>query len=836
MRSPQRRHLLWTLPVAAYAIFLWRSPYGLLHFSLGIVEWVVATAGLGAWVLVRRIRGEPWPATRLDRPLLAWLLVTAAMTPFSVNLRGSVESTWATLISILILYLMVDATRRGWGSALWRSLYLLTSVVFLMGTLELLTWYTGLPLVPAIRGGWLTIGGIGNPIPPTLHRISFALINATALSGFVALVIPPVLCALPVTKDRDLRIVLLLWLCAAGVILFFALSRGGFLALGVSLVVIVLGGVRSPQFGRWWQKLPRGTSRALLIVMISGTLIVGVAGGFLLVSQLTAHRSGDTVRLNLWRSALEMFIDHPLTGVGPSAYGTALREYRNPLLSRDQLNEAHNVYLEVGAEMGIPGLVVGGWLLLALVQAWWKRWRAESPDSPGWWRTLGVGAALVGLGARWLVDGFVDSAIILTSLLFVSYLLTPRPQRKPSHRPAQWKWAVAAVLLGLFTLGWTWDTWADVHFNRGLALTREGKVNEALSAVERARQIDPWMPLYACHAGYLHGLQAAEGNQDALSSALDHYQACVQRIPTGWVDQLNRAALIWQTGRHADARSAVERATADTPLEWVVWLNRGYWAEVEDDRDDSVSSYGWVLSHDPQLASSPFWHQGGRPAMWNDILTAGEEALVSQGWSPEALTRWRWQVVISHGEWETGVELIEAWLETHPNDGEAMVWLAEALLGLNRPEEANSWLERATTTDPHSYVVRGEADLTLERYEEAETYFRTALFLESNPRAHLGLARIYRASGDVEQAMEEYSRAVQPASVLHTYELVLYRRAGWSPLLPQVTQIRYRQHSEAALEWGAMLEREGEYDLAHRVYEIALQVDPFCDELHQRMD
>jgi tetratricopeptide (TPR) repeat protein len=222
--------------------------------------------------------------------------------------------------------------------------------------------------------------------------------------------------------------------------------------------------------------------------------------------------------------------------------------------------------------------------------------------------------------------------------------------------------------------------------------------------------------------------------------------------------------------------------------------------------------------------------------MWDDILTAGEEALVSQGWSPEARARWHWQVLISHGEWETGVELIEAWLETHPNDGEAMVWLAEALLGMSRPEEAISWLERATTSSVHSYVVRGETALALGHYEEAEKYFRIALFLKPNSRAHLGLARRYRASGNLEQASEEYARAVQPAIVLHTYELVLYHRAGWSPLLPQVTRIRHRQHSEAALEWGALLEQQGQSELAHRVYEMALSVDPYCNQIRQRMD
>jgi tetratricopeptide (TPR) repeat protein len=838
MKPTNSRRLLIVLPLAAYAIILWRSLYGLKHASLGILDWASVAFGLGLWSLIRLKRGATWPSlNHVDRPLLAWLALTVLTALFSVNPRASFEAVWITLTNILILYLLVDAIRRGWGSALLRSLYLLGGVVFLLSILEIVAWYTGIPLFPTIQQGWLSIGGVNAPFPPVLHRISYALITSTALSGFVALLIPPALCTLPTARDRDTRIALLVWLGAAGITLFLSLSRNGFLALGTSLVIIALGSVRSPQFRRWWKSLPRIDRLLALGAILVATVMIMVVGLFL-ATRLAQHQSGDAVRLDLWRSAAEMFRDHPLTGVGPGAYGTALRQYRNPLLARDHTNEAHNIYLEAGAERGILGLIIGGWMLLALVWAWWRRWRSEAPGSPGWWRILGLGATLIGLGARSLVESFYNSAIVLPTLLFVAFILAS-PRKREQRSSMRWKWSTVAIALALAALLLAWDSWGQVNFNRSLAATANNEIEAALPAVNRARKIDPWMPLYACHTGYLYGRRAAEGDQESLTLALDEYQACVEEMPTGWIDQLNRATLLWRAGRHTEARIALQKATAENPMEWLLWLNRGYMAEVSGDRADAVRSYGWVLSHDPQLAGSPFWEQGERPEMWEDILVAGADALQGRGVSEADQVRWRWSAAGAHGDWAAVLPQIEDWLTTHPNDAEALALVGEALLGLNRSQEAFSWLERAVSADQsraRSYIVRGEAALALGYRDEAEQDLRTALFIEPDPQAHFGLARLFQVRGDTESALGEFSESLEHVVLKFNYDRVLYRRAGWPDALPQVVRISYRHHGEAALQWGALLEQEGNPDLAQRIYTAALEVDPYWQVIRNRID
>jgi O-antigen ligase len=56
-----------------------------------------------------------------------------------------------------------------------------------------------------------------------------------------------------------------------------------------------------------------------------------------------------------------VIVDHPLIGVGPDMFNIYYEEYAEDvglLVRNDAFREAHNLYLGIGAELGIPGLVV----------------------------------------------------------------------------------------------------------------------------------------------------------------------------------------------------------------------------------------------------------------------------------------------------------------------------------------------------------------------------------------------------------------------------------------------------------------------------------------------
>jgi tetratricopeptide (TPR) repeat protein/O-antigen ligase len=859
MRSPAARRFRLLLPVALYAIFLWRMPYSMKHLALRILDWTVPALGLGVWALARWRRREPWPSTPLDWPLLAWCAVLTWSALFSVNSRVSLHGVWEAWIGALILWLLVDLVRRGWGQPLWQATYLVAGVVCLLGVMELLAWYLGWPLLPQFQQGWFSIGGLAHPVPPTIHRMGLALVNTTALSAYIALLIPPALCIAVSARNRDVRWGMALWLAAAGGTVVASSSRGGFLALGVSLPVVVAGSLLSPGVRRRWS----GSASRRVRVMLTGaaivTLVAAAVIAYVLIVRLdpAAHRSGDAVRLDLWRSATAMLRDHPLTGVGTAAYGTALRLYRDPLLARDHIVTAHNLYLNTGAEAGFPGLIASAWLLATLAWSWWKRWRATPAGTRSWWRLLGVGASLAGLAAQSVVDTFTEPAIVLVATFFIARIIAvpPAKQSEPAgERPAApsadtrqspkrngvgsrpWPWAATVAFLALGAAGLAWESVGGAYFAQSLALTARGKIDEAAAAAEQAQKKDPGPALYACHAGYLYGTLASEGKSEALPAALKRTRECLATVSApGWVDQLNLAALLWASGQKAEARATVAETTTRTPLEWMPWLSQGYWAEVQGDRDEAVRSYGWVLALDPDLAGSPFWRQAARAHLWNEIVTGGAQTAQQIGKDP---TYWRWQVALAANQAEATTQEIEAWLSLHPHDAEAKAWLGEALLEQGQPEEALSWLDQALAAAPsrsRSYVARGEAALTRQNYAEAERDLRTALFLEPSSRAHLALARLALATGDEQPALKEYSQALRGLPLVHSFDLVLYDWMGWPAPLPQALRIGYRHDEPTALEWGGLLERQGDTTTAQKVYLAALELDPFLDQVRQRL-
>jgi O-antigen ligase len=78
-----------------------------------------------------------------------------------------------------------------------------------------------------------------------------------------------------------------------------------------------------------------------------------------------ADKSGSAEqRWQIQKTAMHIFIDHPILGVGLGCYPFANAKYRPDLGPRD----AHDTYLRLAAELGIPGLLLWGGLVLSILK------------------------------------------------------------------------------------------------------------------------------------------------------------------------------------------------------------------------------------------------------------------------------------------------------------------------------------------------------------------------------------------------------------------------------------------------------------------------------------
>jgi hypothetical protein len=231
-------------------------------------------------------------------------------------------------------------------------------------------------------------GGEGDP-----NYLAAGLVPAIALAGG--------LLALVRTRAARLALVIAMGVMTAG--LAATVSRGGYLAALVALVIAVM--------------LLRGRRRHVLALVV---MLLAIGGTWLVNSPTAIDRvaaaSEDegSGRTEIWTVAWRIAEDHPIRGVGPANFGIESPRYvRRPgALGRAELLAetpvvVHNVYLQLWAETGIIGLsLFAGFVGVCLATA---RRAAK--------RFHALGAERLATTARTLLIGQIG---MLTASIFLS--------------------------------------------------------------------------------------------------------------------------------------------------------------------------------------------------------------------------------------------------------------------------------------------------------------------------------------------------------------------------------------------------------------------------------
>lgn len=227
-------------------------------------------------------------------------------------------------------------------------------------------------------------------LEPWTGRITSLLFHFNSLAGYLNLVLPFALASMVLARDRVLR--LLGWACqVAGVAaLYFTASRGGLIAYAGMLLVSLL--FLAP---RRIALLKVAVSLLLAAVLVLSMQETGSLGRVQEVDDYT-----QVTRLALWTTAGVIFLQHPVLGAGFGNYRSLYNDYL-PGVTADQL-DAHNLYLQFLAEMGIVGFAVFTLLVIAFARLAIKFARQTDPFC----RLVGI--AVGGALAATLIHGLVD--------------------------------------------------------------------------------------------------------------------------------------------------------------------------------------------------------------------------------------------------------------------------------------------------------------------------------------------------------------------------------------------------------------------------------------------
>lgn len=183
------------------------------------------------------------------------------------------------------------------------------------------------------------------------------------------------------------------------VVLVLTKSRGAWMGLAAALAVLVV--LR----WRWgWLALVAG------VAGVSAWIVSLGWGPFL--ELLTANEAirGLDGRIEIWSRGLYLVRDFPLTGAGMGAYGPLVdRLYPFFLEPPGSIPHAHNLFLQVAVDLGLPGLLAWLVVVVGVLVGAWRVWQAGRRRSDA--LALGLGAGLLACLAAMAVHGITDAVV-----------------------------------------------------------------------------------------------------------------------------------------------------------------------------------------------------------------------------------------------------------------------------------------------------------------------------------------------------------------------------------------------------------------------------------------
>ena len=382
----------WDLLILCLCVYMLTS-VARLHQLFPILSLVrpVAVAGLlaiGLFLLDRVPRRRLGPLQlRATRYLIAFLVWMALSVPGALWPGGAFATFVDFLKTALISLVIISAVRSVRDVERLTLIYFIGAVIFAAVVLSRTTFQ-------------LAVGG-------RMERLYFYDSNDFATYAITAMPLGLYFAA----SERRLWMRGLAWggiaLLAAGFI--WSGSRGGFLAFIAVIAYFLLRYTSVKQSWRW----SAVAVMALLVTAIAGDAYWERINTVLRPTQ-DYNMTDDQGRMRLWRRGVGYMIEHPVLGVGagnfPRAEGTI-----SPLVGRMPRGRTvkwgppHNSYVQVGAELGLVGLLIFAAFLFNVFRTLGAVRSAAGPPGP-----LGREATRLAQSLTASLIGFVVGSFFLT--------------------------------------------------------------------------------------------------------------------------------------------------------------------------------------------------------------------------------------------------------------------------------------------------------------------------------------------------------------------------------------------------------------------------------------
>jgi tetratricopeptide (TPR) repeat protein len=592
------QHIVQHVVLAVIVVAMLLVPDSLVSFGSRAVMAGVALLAAVA-ISSRRLRDGALLVSPLDYGWQPYVLLTGVTVLFAPSPRRSLESwLWLAAIQLPTFYAALYLFRRQWHErALYRALLVAGGYFY---------WFA-LSLTLNYAAQWFAARADGVAAPG--FRLFGIMNHPNIFAMFIAISTPCLIGYLFVGMTRLERAAVLLWLAGAALSLFGTGSRTGLIATVIGLsVAFILGLLAHPAQPLARFRVWASNHRRQATVAIAAASVVAIATlGFALYLQFGRPMQDDGGgRRSYYRSALTMFVEHPVVGAGPTGFlRSEIRTHSVP--PWHPLQHAHNMFLNTAAESGLIGLV--GFLALLAAAAWtcvavWRRRPSRRP----------LIAGPIGGLIAFCISGLLDTPInqfgpFFLAALLLAYVASALPTLSDTRLArarsiAAVAWVVVLLLvLALIPYSIQWDvTRPDRPLDDSASLTTEARQLDAAAALDASD------PLVALQSAYKWAaVAAATDDPQALDTAITRFERGVQLDPDLGLHALNLATLYSRAGRTDDAVRAARRATELAAGDGVAWLNFGLVLEHTGEDDEAQDAYAQALRHEPRWVAAGFW-------------------------------------------------------------------------------------------------------------------------------------------------------------------------------------------------------------------------------------
>jgi tetratricopeptide (TPR) repeat protein/O-antigen ligase len=564
----------------------------------------------------------------------------------------------------------------------------------------------------------LLAGPRASLLPPTMGGGLIG--DVTIASLFVAIVLPLLLYfAFPYRGALAW-----VWGSGAGLAAAFvvlARSRSGWMAALLGLLWLgyakLFRANRSSPAG----EEARGSGILLLcasLILAVGVILCGIyVSGIHLSSSPPSFKvselEGWELRQDAWRITRGMMLYHPLgVGAGSWSHVFAAEAGNSPLrtgfsASRLPLN-AGNEYLQIGAELGLTGLLLFLWLGFGLIRKGWRSTGGRETSLADAYT-----ACLWGVfAACFLSNPLREEPLIWTVTILAALICVEAPSASRGLALSALEWEMvpsrrkplgAAILMLFLALTglMLWDAsrvlLSAADLKAGQAACAAGDRSRGLQILLRASALDPTSATIRAAAGSC----ALRGGK--LDVADKEIRASLQLNPLDASSWLTLATILKEQGRFIDATAACEKAKSFWPRDEKINLFLGDLRKATGDTLGAADAYQAALAGNPSSVEA-YVREGQvlmvRGQIVNAVMALSHAANMDP-FSPGVLLQLG-AAYTREGDYDSAVQTYRSLLQLNEEDPDAMLGLAGAFSGQEHYCDAIPLLKKAQSlqTDP----------------------------------------------------------------------------------------------------------------------------------------